>query len=363
MMGLRWALLAVVVACAEWPVSQSRAQDTDELKQLVDRIARGSERDSADAAEQLVERLIGPVAKALGSMQSRPAEEQVRIRRALARLSAALRVRLMRTDLEEQDRKLFDAFAGRYPELVEQLFDDDSRLRLVALRRLPIEPDIGAGVLVAAKVDDPDEDVAVAALEVAAELKDAAVVRGLTRYVAGATEALKSGFYGPDDQEVAVTVALFVSRAAKILTDAGARGSVPQIAEALDVLGRSGYRAVFDTPGIALGLGELRDERAVAALLKLLPDQRRHNVKSLGPGKLLTQTHGDAALFALVRIYGLDPGAFGLRDARPKGEFFGFLTPEAREKGHRGFLKWHQANAEKPAAKRALPTTRPAEKG
>ena len=194
-------------------------------------------------------------------------------------------------------------------------------------------------------------------------MQDAAVVRGLTRYVADATEALKSGFYGPDDQEVAVTVALFVSRAALVLTGAGARESVPQIAEALDVLGRSGYRAVFDTPGIALGLGELRDERAVAALLKLLPDQRRHNAKALGPGKLLTKTYGDAALFALLRIYGLDPNAFGLLDASPKGEFFGFLTPEAREKGHRGFLQWHQANADKPAAKRALPTTRPAEKG
>jgi hypothetical protein len=345
-------------------VPRATAQDAEEIRRLVDEIARGDEQDAADAADELVDRLIGPVAAALGSLEARPAAEQLRIRKALARLSAVLRVRLTRADLPAEDRELFDTFAKRYPELVERLFADDWRRRLSALRQIPLEPRTGAGVLIAVKVNDPDEDVAVAALEIAAKLgksKDEGLVRGLARYVRGATATLKSGLYGPEDQDLAATVALFVSRAIKVLCAAEARASVPAIADALDTLGHSDYRVIFDTAGIALGLGELRDERAADVLLKFVHDRQVHQNKALPGRRLLRQTIGDAALLGLLRIYGLEPKVFGFVEAEGV-PFLGFLDAEAREAAQRRFLRWHKENAGRPPGERTVPTSQPTEK-
>src|SRR5262247_2664486 len=151
------------------------AQEDGKLSELIERIAKGDEAESAEATERMIERIVAPLTDAIGSLDKRPASEVVRLREALGQLSAAMRIRLTRADLPEEDRRLFDQFARAYPDLMRQLFHDQVRVRAAAVQQIPLDPDTGAGVLIARRVDDEDENVAAAALDIAMKLRDKVV--------------------------------------------------------------------------------------------------------------------------------------------------------------------------------------------
>ncbi|MBU0638759.1 MAG: hypothetical protein KKB50_07840 [Planctomycetes bacterium] len=352
-------LLALLCAAAAAQPADHQPPDP-QLARLVEQITRGDEDEAKDAADLLIERVIGPVAAALGSIEARPTAEQQRLRRVLARLNAALRIRLVRLDLPEAERKLLDEFAAHYPELVERLFDDDWRRRLAAVQQIPVEPGTGASVLVVLKVNDADADVAEAALDSAAALADEVVVRGLTRFVHDATEALRTGYYGPHEQDVAMVVSLYIARSIEILGQTKASASVPVIVAATRYLARSPYGVVFDLPKAADALAQIGEEEAVPVLLEFLGQRRVHVHQRVDRKTLLTQTEGDAVLLSILRIYRLPPEQFGLQTGPPPQSVAGFPDHAAQQAGHEAFLRWHEENAHKPRAARQVSSSRPA---
>jgi len=331
-----------------------RGDDGDaRLKRLLDKVARGDEVESAAAADQIIEQVVGSFADAIGPLEDRSVEEIVRLRALMARFSGELRLRVFRADLAEKDRELLDAFAETYPELTRRLFDDHYLVRLAAVNQIPLEPNSGAGVLIAAKVNDEDEDVADAALEMAAKLHDPVVARNLTRYVRDATTTIASGFYGPGEQTIARTVALFVWRASTVIGAAGAAESTPALIEALRFFGRSRYWDNHQRAEVIRALGKLGNPRAAEVLLTFLDDGARLRWRPGEKDKRIQETVGDIALLSLVRVYKLDPGEFGLLVVEAEPEFAGYIDPEARRAGHRDFRIWHSRNAPQP-------TTQPA---
>lgn len=338
--------------------------DQEQLQRLVDQIARGDEVEAAAATEELVERLVRPVADALGALESRPAAEQRRLRGLLSRLSAALRLKLYRAELSEVERKLLDEFVRQHPDLSHQLFDPNFLVRQASLARIPLEPNSGAGLMIAARVNDEDEQVAAAALEVALKLHDPVVARRLTLYVQGATEAIRSGYYSASEQEIALTVAQFVARSIHVLGEAQDAEAVPTIIDALEYFGRSPYwidrTAVTDSMN---ALGQIGDERAAQVLLGFLNDTEVIRFRAAPDGRRATSTVGDVALWNLCRIFKVPPESLGLVVLKDFGVFVGFADEAQRVAARTAFLTWHRENAGKPASERGAPTTQPAKSG
>ncbi|MFQ5805365.1 MAG: hypothetical protein ACE5I3_02815 [Phycisphaerae bacterium] len=333
---------------------------TAQVRRLVDKIARGDEVEAAAAGEQLIELVTAPLADAIGPLDTRPVAEQVRLRQVLARLTGALRMRICRLDLPSEDRELFDAFAAAYPELVPRLFDGNYRVRKAAVHQIPLEPRTGAGVLLAAKVNDEDDDVAGTALDVAARLHDAVVARNLTRYIRDATATVRSGFYGPQEQDLARTVALIVFRSIKIVADAEFAQSTSDLVTALQFFGRSRYWDHYQRSEVMRILGKLADTRAAPALLDFLDDPALLRVRNTQPGKRVSETVGDVALLSLLRIYGLRPEDFGLLVPDATQDFAGYADDEARRAGHRAFRIWHRQHARPPSTQARPPSSQPA---
>ncbi|MGD8454156.1 MAG: hypothetical protein PVJ57_20270 [Phycisphaerae bacterium] len=353
-----WAWLA-----AGWVVlllpPTATAQRDDDLRPLVERIARGDDDEAAEATDALLARITGPLEKALAGMETRPPAEQRRLLAAVGRVLANIRLRLYRGTLPPADRKLLDDFARRDARLVEQLFDDDPRRRLAALHRIPLDADSGAGVLVVAKVYDWNAEVADAALDVALLLKDAVVARGLARFVAEAADAVGSGQFGPEDQDTALVLADFCRRAIRVIGEAGARDAGSTIVAALKTFGHPPYRKLFAVGDALPVLGQTGDEQVVDVLLAFLNEREVHAVRVLAPGQALQQTVGDAALLGLARIYGLSPEALGFEVDAASG-LAGFTSAEKRAEAVRMFRSWHGRNAGLPPADRTPLATQPA---
>lgn len=357
------AAVCVILLAVPVPAGAQQRPEAERLRPLIERIARGDEVESADATRQLTEQVVTPLADAIGSLEVRPAAEQVRIRQALARVSATLRLRLVRADLPEEDRRLLDEFSRSYDDLVLRLFDDNYRVRAEAVGQIPLEPGSGAGVLIAAKVNDEDEEVAVAALDAARKLRDAVVARGLARYVKGATEAIRSGFYRPSQQELAMTVALFVKDSIVALGEARAAESLPTVLEALQYFAGSPYWTRSYVGEVAAALGKIGDERAAPELVGLLNDETFLRRRTTEEGRAIVQTVGDVALLSLLRIYGLEARSFGLRTLPDAEGFGGFTTSGEREAAYKAFRRWHDENASRPAGQRRPPASQPGAEG
>jgi hypothetical protein len=334
-------------------------QDSAELKRLVERIARGDDVEAAAASDQLIQRVVGPLTEAIGSLDRRSVEEQMRLRRVLERLTGALRTRLFRMGLPPADARLFDRFAAAYPELVQRLFDADWRVRRAALLQIPLEANTGAGVLVAAKVNDEDEDVAREALRVAARLHDPVVARNLARYIDDATKTIAAGFYGPEQQDIARAVALLVLGSIRVVATAEARESTPVLVDALRFFGRSRYWDPHQRAVVIGALGELGDRRAEPALLDFLDDEAPLRWKAEVNGKRISQTVGDAALLSLLRLYGLEPATFGMHAPPSEEELAGYTDDESRREGHRAFRIWHQQHGQQQRLPASQPTSQP----
>jgi hypothetical protein len=324
-----------------------------ELRRLIAEIAKSDDDVATEATERLTAIVIGPLAEALGALEQRPAAEQVRIRKALGALNAALRVRLLRADLPPADAQLFDAFAAKYRDLVQRLFDDDLRQRLAAIDRIPLEPGTGAGVLLVAKVNDWDDQVADAALKAAAALHDEVIARGLTRYIIDATATIKSGFYGPKDQELAEGVIAIVSRALQVLPKTKSKTDLPAIADAVQYLGHTPDAEVFDVPAVLTALGEMDDEAVAPALLSFLDQDRLSQTHALGPGKLVRQTVGDRALLSLLQIYKLDAANLAFTIPPDHEIKAGFMDAATRDAAHQAFRVWQQQNGALPTGQRS----------
>lgn len=350
-LAMGWSALVLLPAAV--------GQDADDLRPLVERIARGDEDEAVEATEALLARITGPLEKALAGIETRPPAEQRRLLAAVGRVLANIRVRLYRGTLPPAEQTLLDEFVRRDSRLVEQLFDDDPRRRLVALHRIPLDPNSGAGVLVVAKVHDWSAEVADAALDVAQLLKDEVVARGLTRYVAEAAEAVGAGQFGADEQDTVLVMADFVRRAIRVIGEAGGRDSVPAIVAALKTFGHPPYHKLFGVAEALLALGKVGDEEVAEVLLAFVNERDVHAVRGVARGELLQQTVGDAALLGLARIYGLSPEALGF-EVDAASDLAGFTTGERRAAAVRAFRSWHSHNASRPAAERTPLTTRPA---
>jgi hypothetical protein len=355
-------IIASTIACAQaqpadiGDAKSSREKRVAELRRLVDEVAKGDDDDATDAADRLVDAAVGPLAEAIGGLDRRSVVEQVRLRRVLARVNAALRVRLFRADLPPADAKLFDAFAAKYADLVIRLFDDDSRRRHAAIAQIPLEPGTGAGVLIVGKINDWDDDVADAALRAAAALHDDIVARGLTHYIIDGTAAIRSNFYGPKDQNLAQAVVVIVSKAIQVLPKTGTHTDLKAVADAAEYLGHSANAEVFDVPAVLAALGELQDEAVANVLMGFLDNDRLAQTRSLGPGKLVRQTVGDRALLSLLRVYKLSAADLAVIIPPEHEEQAGFMDIALRDAAHRSFRVWYQQNADKPAAQRSALT-------
>lgn len=336
-------------------VQGSSPADNDALRKLIEQIASADEDDREDAEEELIRRLSGPLVAAVGNLEARPIEQQARVVRALERYQSVLRLELARVSLREPDRKLLDEFTRSQRALVEQLFSDAPALRLAAVRRIPLKPDSGAGVLLALKVNDADGDVAEAALDSALRLRDEVVARSLVHYVRSATQAIAGGYYGPQDSDTAAVVARFVRMSIEVIGAARYREGVPDVVAAVRVLARTPFAApgFFELPPIAAALAELGDRRAAPVLMELLDQTGSSRVVSLGPGRLATVTVGDEMLLALLRLYERPPADFGFQ-ANDAGAL-AFPDEDTRVEGHRRFRLWHRENAP------ATPESQPAQ--
>lgn len=343
----------VALAAAQTTGPATGAADADALRRLVDQIARGDEVQAADATEMLTERVLAPLVDALGSLEARPLSEQFRIDQALSRLTAKLHIRLYRADLEPPDREALDRVLSRSPELALRLFSDDPETRLAALYQIPLEPGSGAGVLMAARVLDSNADVAAAALALARRVKDPALARGLIRFVAKANAILQSDLLTPAQSDVAIVLTDFSRQAIVALADLQAREAVPTILESLRHNGRGPYRSVFETGATLNALNRLADESSAPTLLEFLDDNEIFRTRPMGPAGVIVETVGDAALICLLRIYGFEPAALGMKEINAEADFAGFDDPAARRAAQRRFRDWYEANASKPKGDRA----------
>lgn len=360
----------LAIACAGWlaalacgqqpPATQpATASRSAQLAALVELIASGDADRAAEAEEELIAAIAGPLSESLGKLSARPHEAQLRVRRALHRVFGTLRLELLRAELPPEDAKALDSFRTEYPRLVERLFDDDYRLRLAALRQIPLVPNTGAGVLIAAKVDDEDADVAMAAVELAAQVPDAATARGLRRFVASALEALETGVYGPGQEDVAVVLGSLVSKSIDVFGLARDADAVPLILRAMEVFPARKLWPPTHMVHAMLSLGEIGDERAVSALLPMLDRADIWRVRPVEAGEPVKQTVGDVALYALLQIYGLPPEELGMVVAEGRTPFAGFAGNSLRTEALRAFRAWHAEHADEPRAQRGKPQTRP----
>ena len=359
----RSSLLGATVVALTLLGSSSIAPAQDEsgserMKRLIDRIARGDEVESAAASEHLIELLATPVAEAIGSMEARPIEEQLRLRQALDRLTGALRLRIFRLDLSAEDRKLFDTFIQAYPELAERLFDGDWRIRKAAVRQIPLEPNTGVGLLIAAKVNDEDADVATEALGMAAALHDTVVARALTRYVQDATRAMQAGIYSPQQWELALSLAAIVQHSIDVIAKSDYREGVPAIVAALEYYSGTKYWDPTSRATALRALGRLKDRQSAGAMMKLLDDTSFLRWRWAAQDKRASETVGDVALAALLATFDRSPEEFGLFVTSEDPTFAGYSTDDERREGHRAFRIWYDQNVGK--AGDARPTSQPA---
>jgi len=356
--------LVALTCCTTTAAAKCQAADEprQDLRPLVERIARGEGSAADEAAGELIQRVVGPLESALDSLEERPYQEQVRLAAALTRLAAVLRIRIARLDLPAEDRELLDRFVKQHRELAERLFDDDPRRRRATLRQLPQDPSSGVGVLIGLKLFDADGEVVEEALAQAGELKDAAVGRGLRHYVRAVTEHLQAERYGPEEQDAALVSAVFLVKAMTALAAAGDAAGLADMAPATDYVLASRYRRFVEPylPQYADALGTLRGPDALAFELRFLEEPAV--LRSLAiPGEgLLKQTFGDAMLVHALRLHGLAPHDFGFYETDPPQVLAGFLDERDRVAARRRFAQWlsEHAPASRPAADDA--SSRPA---
>lgn len=346
---MRALILACALACvAGTAMAEEPAGDPNEvarLHALIERIAE--DRDPAgEAADEVVERIVRPLAAATAPLAERPIEQQMRVQRALGRVHGALRAAIYRIDLPEADRKLFDAVAQRYPSLIDDLFAEEPTRRLAALERIPLDPNSAAGVLIAAKMGDGNLDVIDAAFDKAAALGDAVMARNTARLVREWTALLDSDVPEADDTAYQIVIGNMIVRAAELLAEMDAGGHAAAVREALVVLSRPELRTdTIPLSALILAVGRLGDRAAVPLLEQLLTDQTPTLNTRPVKGRIVHQTIGDAAFLALLDVYDLSPADFGVVGGETPAKAV-FTDAEARRAAHRKLEAWQAEHGE-----------------
>lgn len=336
-----WLLGLICVAAPPAPAQT----DADELQQarmerLIERITTGADSDARAATDKLIREMIDPVVAAIGSTADRPIEEQLRVRRAVARMHAALRIGLFRANLPAEDVALFDDFRRVYPELTDELFDIAFPVRMAALRRVPLEARTGAGLMIAARVDDEDETVANEAVELALKLADPVVARALARYLKDVMGAMRAGVYGPGDQDVALALALLAHNCVRVIGKSGDQAHTPLLLDAITFFNKSGLWNAMPRHETLEALGELRDPRAAPLLAGFAFSNRFVRMRRLDEEKSVTQKLGDVAMRATILSLGGDPAAFDFEPTTLADGFPAFLNDSEREAARTKFRAW-----------------------
>lgn len=344
------------VSAAIWMVlcGSAALADDAEVRKLVERVARGSASEAREAREKLIDGATEPLLRAIGAIDQRPVEEQRRLRGLLAGISARMGARLLRAGLPAADRVLFDAIEEYNPELVEQIFDEDPRRRLAAVRQIPIERNSGAAVLAASKLEDPIEDVAVAALEVLGSLRDEVTARNLIRFVERTTEDLRGAKYGPAEQELATSLVVFVGQSIQLLAEMKSRAALPAIIRAAEFYPRvEAYEKLAPEGEDVVGfycdvLSKIGDPGAIPVLRGWLGEKGLCANALVSGGEhqksaLITQTRGDAAMLALLRITGQDPAEYGFQMGPEPRCVMGFVEAAVRDAAHRKLRAWFES--------------------
>jgi hypothetical protein len=363
------ALFLSNLVCSFTPAAPSLAQDDAHLKVLIDRIAKGDPTDSEEAVEELVARTLDPLIKSIGSIENRPDAEVARLRSAIGQINVALRMRVARMDLPEVDRKLFDDFAEKYPLVARRLFDDNARIRLAAVQQVPLDPNSGAGVMLAIRTEDDDTSVYETALAAIGKLRDPVAARGLTRSVARITKGLQAEPETSQDTDLELREGYGVIAQRAILEIAKAKyaDGLPTVIEAVRyfaVARRGRWFEHMVAPAI-LSLVEFKDEQVVPLLVTLLDDPRAAEMRSPGVGSIVAQTVGDAAFLALQKLYGLESARFGMVTTEGESGITGFTDDGSRQAARQHLRKWMSENAAKPRETRTpppsmTPTSQPA---
>ncbi len=356
---LRGVLLLGLCRGAASMGAVGQSGDEEEMRRLLDRVARGGVPEAALASDELVERVVGRLDAAM-ALARRSAEERRRIAAAVARIGAAIRVRLYRSELADADRARLDAFVELNPQLVEQVFDDDPRRRRDALGQIPVERDSGASVLALSRLADWDESVNEAAFDLLRQIRDDATGRGLVRFIESALAEVTEGA-GARDPDAELAAAMLSGEAILVLGEMGWRAAAPAAVRAMRRFSRTPYAFYFvvglgrDTSrDVFEALGEMGDEQAIPVLLEYLESRELRANASLGPGELISQTRGDHALLCVLRILKLDAAAFGFKSSTGERPVSGFLTEEGRSESRRLFRKWCVEHG------REIPTSQPA---
>ncbi len=345
------------------PASRPALPATDQLRALVDAVAQG--RDPA-ATDRLLSAWVEPLAAALSDIDSRPREEQLRLLAALQRVHSNLHLQQIRYSLDAEDRARLDRVLQAERPLIESLFHFDERVRLAALERIPLERNTAAGLLIAAKLYDPNAEVVDAALRKARELHDDSVAKGLRRFAREALELI-SRDQATESPESLIVYATFLDVAAATLAEIGQTVDVPLINDILLRLANPVFQPFAQQTFATIdGLGKLGSESSVPALRAYLAGELMQSLPNAPDGGHIFRTTADAALLALCRIYRLDPLSLGFVQPVADRPEMGFRDIEVRARARLQFEDWFRRNAEKPAAERdplkplppAAPTTR-----
>lgn len=338
------------------PLQQSKPSAQEELKSLVDRVARGDEVESADAAERLIHLSVEPLASALGSLDRRPLPEQLRIAQVLGRVHANLRLRLFRADLGDEDRAKLDTLWKRSAPLVEQFFDEDPEVRTEAIAAAPMEKGSATGLLLAHAAADWNPATRDAALEAIRKLKDPGAARLMTKSLADMLAAIRGNLFGPSQDDVIIVLADMSKHVIDTLGDCDYADAAPVIADVLGHFIHTDKRPYFEPAISVRALGKLGDERPVPLLLELLDDPEIARITGAPrEGRPFAQSVGDASLLALCRIYRVPPDAFGLTWLIESPDLAGFAEDAQRRAGRQAFRQWQAANGGKPRGERAAP--------
>jgi hypothetical protein len=352
-------LAACTLLCGPLRAAQEQLTEQPTSEELVDAVLDGESVPQGDALELLIRRIVEPYRDAVGDISDRPVQQRLRLQETVREINAELRLRTLIAELPQADRALAEQFAAHVPKLARGLFYESPYDQEAILDQLPLEPGTGASVLVATLVFDVHESVAAQAARVAARLNDDVVARNLCRGLRDVMTLVDEDYFKPGLEELELVLGQAVYRAIGVLGEVEDSDCTPLAIRAAEHFTTRFDPRLLDVSGVFAALGELGDERAAPLLLKNLDVGTVLNVRRPASDVLVVQSVGDAALYGLVRLYGLEPQAFGFVQTPGRFGIVGFKDEHTRREAHARFRRWHQQNADKPPAERA-PATRPA---
>ena len=345
--------LAVAFGLIVSPLSLAAAQSAPTSQAVSESLLEALQADDDAAIDEFLNQWLAPAVAAIGNLDTRPADQQRRAVVVLRRINANLRYQVQRAMLSPDDQSRLDRVFRSERRLIEALFDEDDRVRSAAIDRIPLEPNTAAGILLAAKLFDSNAEVVSAAIEKIRALHDEASLRGLRQFAREASRLVRSAPAAEQQDPLSTIVYVsFLDHAGAIFAAHGIADDAKLLNEILLLLAEPGYsRFATNTWAILDGAGRLAGEDAVEGVSRYLATPDVQTLPSLPGGERVTRTTADAALRALARIYGIDPGALGFVGGA-EGAALGFKDHSIRQRAARAFDDWFVRNRQRPKAQR-----------